>query len=147
MRDSIAVCYVFLCPSISGFEYGDWSQQNLIWTSCHWMPPQCKSLLIPCISNNNMADMRTRNTGASLPLLTLGFLCDVWWMVPQIYATSLREYFCGCKIIWQLCNGGLALGLMVITSEPLEIAVLNFVQRRAISITTHNVYSFCVSDY
>jgi len=45
------------------------------------MPPQRKILLIPCISNNNMADMRTRNTGASLPLLTLGFYvtCGEWY--------------------------------------------------------------------
>ena len=87
-----------------------------------------------------MADKQTRNTGASLPLLTLGFLCDVWWVVAQIFATSVE-----CKIIWQLCSDGLALGLMVITSEPLQIAVLNFLQRRAISIATclhHGAESF-----
>lgn len=81
-----------------------------------------------------MADMRTRNTEVPLPLLALGFFYDVFTSV-------------GCKIIWQLCSDGLALGWMVITSEPLETAVLNFVQRRAISITTHSVYNLCVRDY
>ena len=36
---------------------------------------------------------------------------------------------------------------MVIISGPLEIAALNFLQRRAISITTYGVYNLCVSDY
>ena len=145
MWDSIAVSYVFLCPFQVLNLVTD--RNKTVWTSRHRMPPQRKIPLIPCISNNNVADMRTRNAGASLPLLTLGFLCDVWWMIAQICATSLRKYFCKCKIIWQLCSDGLAFGLMVITSQTLEIAVLNFVQRRAISITTHSVYNLCVSRY
>jgi hypothetical protein len=33
----------------------------------------------------------------------------------------------GCKIIWQVCSDGLALGWIVKTGEPFEITALNFV--------------------
>jgi hypothetical protein len=62
---------VFVCVPISSFERADQFSRNLVWTLCHWRPPQRRTYLE--VTDNNMADAQIfggRSAGAILSPLS-----------------------------------------------------------------------------